>query len=301
MNLLWKAASWVAAATLLVVLLWVVASWQRVETGHVGIRVYLLGNERGIDAEVLGVGRHFIGWQQELYQYPTFVQNYVWTAAGEDETSPNNESITFQDNQGLEINADIGIEFTIDGSKAHLLFQEYRRGVPEIVDGPLYNRVRDSLARHAGGMSVEDIYGQRKQELMDRVFTDVRDAVADQGIIVRRVNLLGAMRLPRNVLDALNAKIEATQRAQQRENEVAEAIAAANKAREEARGVADAQLLRAQAEAEAIRIRGEALRENAALVELTLAERWDGKLPNYYVGGGSGEGRILQILAPPQQ
>ena len=107
------------------------------------------------------------------------------------------------------------------------------------------------------------------------------------------------MRLPANVQKALNAKIEANQMAQQRENEVAQAIAEADKAREEAKGVADAQLLRAQAEAEAIKIRGDALKSNPELVALTVAEQWDGKLPEQLVTSGNGSGGpILQLLAP---
>jgi regulator of protease activity HflC (stomatin/prohibitin superfamily) len=58
----------------------------------------------------------------------------------------------------------------------------------------------------------------------------------------------------------------------------------------QAQAEADAQLARATAEAEATRIRGEAeasaikakaeaLRDNAGLIALTQAERWDGKLP----------------------
>ncbi|MDY8015799.1 prohibitin family protein, partial [Escherichia coli] len=41
------------------------------------------------------------------------------------------------------------------------------------------------------------------------------------------------------------------------------------------------------AEAEAIRLRGEALRENPGLVALTTAERWDGKLPDTMIPGST--------------
>lgn len=44
-------------------------------------------------------------------------------------------------------------------------------------------------------------------------------------------------------------------------------------------------IAQAQGEAEAIRIRGEALQKNPKLVELTIAEAWDGKLPNVMMTG----------------
>jgi hypothetical protein len=46
-----------------------------------------------------------------------------------------------------------------------------------------------------------------------------------------------------------------------------------------AEGEARAKLAIARAEAEAINLRGAALRDNPSLIDLTIAERWDGKLP----------------------
>lgn len=283
------------AAAALIALTVAGCSYEKVPAGNVGVMVDLYGEDKGTQIQPVGVGRYWVGIGEELHVFPTFTQNYVWTA-GEDDTSPANESISFSDKDGLTINTDIGISYRLDPDKVPELFERYRRGVDEITDTFLYNMVRDALVSEASRMPVEAIYGEGKSDLMARVQERVSSQVADQGIQIDRIYWIGEMRLPEAVRAALNAKIEATQRAQQRENEVAEAIAAANKAREEARGAADAQLLRAQAEAEAIRIRGEALRENAALVELTLAERWDGKMPTTYVGGSEGEGRILQIL-----
>ncbi len=49
----------------------------------------------------------------------------------------------------------------------------------------------------------------------------------------------------------------------------------------EARGIE----LRAAAEAQSIRIRGEALKENARVIELTVAQRWSGQPPQTILGG----------------
>ena len=65
----------------------------KVPSGHVGVKVYLLGGEKGVDSEELGVGRYYIGINEELYLFPTFKQNYVWTA-DEREGSESNESFT---------------------------------------------------------------------------------------------------------------------------------------------------------------------------------------------------------------
>lgn len=298
-----KIIAGVLAFAIVVYGLWWLFSWQKVPAGNVGVHIYLLGGEKGVDAVARPVGRHFVGWQQEMYLYPTYTQNYTWTREWIDENGDGkrdlpeivDESISFQDKEGMEISADVGIAYNVDPSKATILFQKYRKGVDEITDTVLRNYVRDALNTETSTLAVEEIYGVGKAGLMDRATKRVKAQVEPFGIRIEKIYWINSMRLPSGVQKALNAKIEATQKAQQRENEVAQAKAEADKAREEARGVADAQLLRAEAEAKSIAIRGEALRNNPSLVELTIAEKWDGKLPEQYLGGGS-DGKILQIM-----
>ncbi|TON81215.1 transposase, partial [Vibrio parahaemolyticus] len=53
----------------------------KITAGHVGIKVNLLGGDKGVQAEEVGVGRYWVGVNEELYSFPTFSQNYVWTAS----------------------------------------------------------------------------------------------------------------------------------------------------------------------------------------------------------------------------
>ena len=91
----------------------------------------------------------------------------------------------------------------------------------------------------------------------------------------------------KSVEDRMRAEVEVQTQKQNLEKERVTAQIAITKAQAEA----DSQLARAKAEAEAIRIRGEAeasaiksraeaLAKNQDLIELTKAERWDGKLPS---------------------
>ena len=86
---------------------------------------------------------------------------------------------------------------------------------------------------------------------------------------------------------SINAKIEATQRALLRENEVAQSKAEAEKLRVAAQGEADARLTRAKAEAEAIAIKAKALRDNPGILQLNAIDKWNGVLPQYMTGGAT--------------
>jgi regulator of protease activity HflC (stomatin/prohibitin superfamily) len=68
---------------------------------------------------------------------------------------------------------------------------------------------------------------------------------------------------------------------------VTQAQATADAALAQAKAKAEATRLQGEAEAAAIEARGRALRDNPAVVELTKAERWDGKLPLSMVPNGT--------------
>jgi regulator of protease activity HflC (stomatin/prohibitin superfamily) len=278
---------------LLVFLCLLGAACSKVPAGHVGIKFYLLGGEKGVDTEELGPGRYWIGVNEDLYLFPTFTQNYTWTKepVDRDETD---ESITFQTDQGLSVNADVGISYYVDPSKVTTLFQKYRKGIEEITDIYLRNMVRDALVTEASTRQIEMVYGAGKAELLAAVEKRVRAQVEPLGINIERLYWAGEFRLPPTVTNAIDAKIKATQFAQQRANEVAAAKAEADKAIEEARGVAESTLLKAKAEAEAIRIKGDALRENPRLVELSAIEKWNGTMPQF-VGAGA-----MPFISVPQ-
>lgn len=255
----------------------------KVPPGNVGVKVYLLGGSKGVDHEVLGVGRYWIGWNEELFIFPTFQQNYVWTKSKE-EGSDKDESITFQTREGLTVNADVGISYSIRPEKVSDIFQKYRRGIDEITNTFLRNAVRDSFNSFSSKMSVEDVYGAGKEELLKAVHSQVSQDMSQKGIVVDKIYLIGQMRLPDTIIAALNSKIEATQRAQQRENEVQEARAEADKQVAQAEGKAKSLLEVAKAEAEANRLRQQTL--TAELIQYETVKKWDGKLPQYS-GGGS--------------
>lgn len=250
----------------------------KVPAGNVGIKFYLLGGAKGVDTEQLGPGRYWIGVNEELYIFPTFTQNYVWD--GE-------KSIGFQTREGLTVGADVGISYAIDPDKVPVIFQKYRKGIDEITDLYLRNMVRDALVKAASSRAIESVYGAGKSDLIADVEKAVRAQVGELGINVERIYWVGELRLPQNVVGAINAKIQATQMAEQRRNEVEQAKAEAEKEIATARGRAEAQLALAQAEAEAIRIKGEALRQNPSLVQLMWVEKWNGQQPQYQLGSGA--------------
>ena len=257
-------------------LLGALAACSKVPAGHVGVKVFLLGGDKGVDSEELGVGRYWIGFNEELYLFPTYMQNYEWTADSRP-GSETDESIAFQTKEGLTVGADVGISYSIDPTRVTDIYQTYRRGVDEITDTFLRNMVRDALVKVASRKPVEYVYGEGKAELIETALQIVQDQVKPQGINVSKLYWIGEIRLPDNVITSINEKISATQKAQQRANEVATAKAEADKKIEEARGEAEAILKVAEAQAKANELLAKSI--TSELVRYRALEKWDGVLP----------------------
>ncbi|MBL8005587.1 MAG: prohibitin family protein [Candidatus Kapabacteria bacterium] len=259
-----------------------------VPAGYRGIKVYLMGSSTGVDAQPLNVGRYFY-WPltQQIFKFPTFQQNVVWEGQ---------EEITFQTIEGLSARAEIGMSYYLVSDSVPVLFQKYRRGIDEITSVYLRNMVIDVLNNLASQMTIESVYGKGRQLLLDKATEMVANQVRPFGIVVERVYSIGEFRLPPAVVTAINLKIEASQRAQQRENEVKEAEAEASKKIAQARG--EAESVRIRAEAEATANKSVANSVTPSLIQYQSIKRWDGRLP-LVTGGTVPLLNLEQLLKQP--
>lgn len=266
-------ATAVALVGALIAAVYLLFAMTTIEAGYVGVRVNLYA-DKGVQNEVVGTGRYFLTPNEKMYRFPTFNQlmNY-------------RQPFSFQTSDAMEIKAMIGVEYNIDPKKAATIFATYRKGMGEITDVNLRQYIADSLIKNATTMDVNAITQGGKAKLLDSVTAEIRAKLEPVGIRIVKLSWLDDLQYPDQVRASINAKIEATQRALLRENEVAQSKAEAEKLRVAAQGEADARLTRARAEAEAIAIKAKALRDNPDILGLNAIDKWDGKLPVYMTSG----------------
>ncbi|WP_438005293.1 SPFH domain-containing protein [Sorangium sp. So ce321] len=261
----------------------------RIDAAHVGIRVKLAGSSRGVDDIPVVTGWVFYNpLTEQIVQFPTSVQNVVWTASAHEGRSVD-ESITFSSSEGVNVGADIGMSFHIEPDKAPHLYLRFRENdLMRLADRYVRNAVRESFNAVASTMPVQEIYGSGKTKLIQDVTKELALVLDKDGVRIDQLTINGALRLPENVAAAINQAMEATQKSIQAENRVrqvraeadqaiATARGAAESARERARGEADALLIRARAEAKANTIIR--LSTTPAVLQYRALERWNGRLP----------------------
>lgn len=261
---------------------------ERVAPGYVGIKVNKLGSDKGVAAQPLDVGYQLYNpLVAEIYQYPTFVQNAVWDK-DLSKGSPGDDSVTFNSIEGAIINADIALAYSFDGVKVPSLFQEFRASPEVLTHGFMKNEINNAFNRVASKMRATDIFGERKQVLLDEVRSDLNKTLGVKGFKFDLISFHGALRVDNSVQARINAVLEASQRALEAETKVQQSKAEADQAIEKARGEKESAIAKAEGEARSITLKAEAQAKANELVSKSLTvnliaweatQRWNGNPP----------------------
>lgn len=252
--------------------LWLLC-FKMISPGYVGVVVDMLGDNKGVESKELHVGMHWIAPWKNVYQFPVFEQNDTWEG--------DREGFNFQTSEGMAVSADIGITYHLRPESIPLIFQKYRRGMDEITHVFIRNYIRDAINKSASKTKIEDLYSG-KEGFFEEVESHVRDDLSPMGIELTRIYLIGRFHFPQNVISALNSKIEAVQRAQQRENELREAEAEAKKQIAKAEGQAKCAIVQAESEAKANALLTKSI--TPELIQWQAVQKWNGILPHVTSG-----------------
>jgi regulator of protease activity HflC (stomatin/prohibitin superfamily) len=287
-NIPWKRITLIGGAVVVVTLMSGFVGCKRVEPGHVGIKVNYYGTDRGVQSFPIVTGMVWYNPIAEtVFEYPTYVQTAVWTR-NPHEGGPQNEEISFNTKEGLVITADISLSYQISQEKIPAFYVKFRSDdLERFTHGFMRNVARDAFNEEAANYTAEEVYASRKEEFLNHVRDRINRTVSPYGPQLEQMGFIGAPRLPQNVVDALNSKIQATQIAQRVENELRAAEAEAKK-----------RIAAAEGEARANRVLSESL--NDKLLQWRQLElqgqalgRWNGQLPQYT--GGSQPIPFIQV------
>ena len=269
-----------------------IASVTRIGAGYVGVEVVLSGSQRGANEIPIRTGWVFYSpLRSQIIEFPTFVQTVKWTA-NLNEGRAQNEEMSYNSKEGMEIYSDVSLSYAIQPSRVPDFYVKYRvSDLDTFTHGILRDIVRNSLNEVASTYNVEQIYGEQKTEFLNKVQALIQSKMDPVGVGIQQFGFIGAPRVPAVIAAAITNKAQAIQAAEQANNELAKTQAEAAKTVAQAEGEAKAAVTRAQGEAEANRIRQTSL--TPQLLELrkienqkALIDRWNGALPTVQTGNG---------------
>ena len=212
------------------------------------------------------------------------------------------ENAASASNDLQDVSTQVALNYHVDPSNAQILFQEVGFDYASRVIAPA---IQESVKQISARFNAENLITNR-ETVKSEIEANIEARLAPYNIVVEALSIT-EFQFTEQFRRAVEAKVEAEQRALQANNDLrrieieaqqAEARAIgeqqANIARAE--GVRQAAVLQAQGEAEAIQIVEAQLRENPRYLEWLKTQRWDGVLP--LVTGGAGATPFIELPSP---
>lgn len=174
------------------------------------------------------------------------------------------------------------LNYNLNPSEVVNMYQNVGRDWQEKLIPPLVNAIiKDEIGKYVA----TDLISQRGQ-VTAAINKSLEAMLAPRGITLTTFQL-SDIKFDAAFEQAAENKVRAVQEAEKAENETVRIEEESKQKVIQAKAEADSQLLIAKTQAEAMRIKNDALSNNPKLIEMTLAERWDGKLPTIVTGGNS--------------
>ncbi len=181
------------------------------------------------------------------------------------------------------------VMYRINADKVATLFQNFRGDPYASIIEP---RLQEALKQETALVQVEQMVQQR-ETLRSKTLERLKARMTENGGIVDIVDVnIMNIDLSDEVERAIEAKMVIEQEAKKKDFE---------KQRETTE--AEITLIKAKAEAEAARVRGEALLNNPLVLQMEIIKKWNGISPNVVVLGQDGAGGaqvILPVTSPSQ-
>ena len=264
--------------------------------GIIIISIIAISSVRIVDAGNRGILLHFgavdtsMSLDEGLHFVVPFRDNVVQM---EVRTQKIVESATSASKDLQDVSTQVALNYHINPDNAQIVYRQLGYDYANRVIVPA---IQESVKQVTARFNAEELITNR-ETVKNQIEEQVRARLAPYNIVVDALSIT-EFAFSQQFTTAVEAKVEAQQRALQAQNELrriqieaqqneAQAIGEqkANIARAE--GIKQSNVLQAEGEAQAITIIDQQLRNNPTYLEWLKATKWDGKLP--LVTGGAGE------------
>jgi regulator of protease activity HflC (stomatin/prohibitin superfamily) len=267
-----------AAVIAIVMMTFLFNSCERIDAGHVGVRVNLYGTGKGV-----GDITECTGWvfynpiSTKIYEFPTYIQHKEYT-----KTEDEDNSFVVNSKDGSEFHVAPIVNYSVQREKVPFIFGKYRRTLELIEEGFLKTTIYDAFRMTANSYTAEELISNR-QVFETKVRAKLDADLVKEGFVISQ--LTSNLGYPETFKKAIESKNNAVQAALTAENQVKTAEAQAKIKVATAEGNAQAMLATAKAEAESYRLKQSSI--TPMLLQQMWIEKWNGAMPTTQLGSGT--------------
>ena len=257
-------------------ILW--GSWVIVDSGHVGV-VRMLGAVKPVALEE--------GFHMKVPFAEDVVQLDVRLRKAENDASAASKDLQV-------VSTQVAVQYSLTGDAMPLTFQRIGPRASVVEANVIYPAIMESVKSITAQYTAEELVTRRaevKVQIQEAIASNIDTTLTQKGAVgaVELANVaITDFEFSAEFNRAIEEKVRAEQEALKAENEKLRRVTQAEAAAAERTLAADAEAYQievaSKAKAEAIRREAEALRDNPDLIQLRLAEKWDGQLPQFTGG-----------------
>lgn len=248
---------------------------ERIDAGHVGIKVNNSGGERGVSKTAYVTGWVFYNrFNSKIYEFPTFQQHKEY------------DPFTVPSKGGTIFTVHPSFNYNVNASEVGNMFQTFRLSLSNLENGYLSNAVRVTIREVTNTFTVDSILNNLA--IYDGAIVASLNAKLSPYFSVS--TFTSGLTPDEKLSNTIVAKAQALQEAMQLENEQKKIKVKAENDIIEAKRDSTVLVVGAQAEARAIREKQSAI--TPEYVEYQKILKWNGALPSVSAGNS---GLMLQL------
>ena len=229
-----KYKSLIATGGVILMLIGVFTSAVRViDAGHIGVKK-LFGD---VQDDILYEGLNVVNPLVDVVIFSTQTQNYTMSSTAGEGSKIGDDAVPVLSKDGLQVIIDLTILYKVQPQDAPGILQKIGTDYEDVVIRPI---IRSQIRESAVDYDAIELYSEKRAEFEKMIKDAISESLLKRGFLLEDM-LVRKIDLPNSVKQSIERKITAIQEAQRMDFVLEKEKKEADRKREEAKGIADAQ------------------------------------------------------------
>ena len=262
-----------------------------------GQSVGVVTTPHGVQTEAIHTGWNVVMPWYDVHHMDKTVWVYTCAQKAKEGQKTDDDAIWAPTSEGIKMGFDISASWRIDPNQAPWIYQNV---TPQdgnensrylwLEENVIRAKLKSCLALTVSEYTPIQTYSSKRQEIQDKVLKKMKLELASWRIILDQIDIREVYYDPQYEAEIKNKKVQ-----EQKALTLIEVTKQKNELLTQATIDKNIVIQAAQGDAEALKIKGDAIRQNPGVIQLNWIEKWDGALPTYMMGSGQNMTMMMPV------
>jgi regulator of protease activity HflC (stomatin/prohibitin superfamily) len=285
-------AAWISGISLILfILFWVFIV--RIDGQSVGV----ITTPSGVKDEAIHTGWNIVMPWWDVHIMDKTVWVYTCAMKQKEGQKTDNDAIWAPTSEGIKMGFDISASWRIDPNQAPWIYQNV---TPQdgnessrylwLEENVIRAKLKSCLALTVSEYTPIQTYSMKRQEIQDKVLAKMKKELSSWRLILDQIDIREVYYDPKYEEEIKNKKVQ-----EQKALTLIEVTKQIQEQFTQSKLQKEIVIQTAQGEAEALKIKGDAIRQNPGVIQLNWIEKWNGQLPTYVMGQGTNMTMMMPV------